>query len=331
MFQSIIFRYWFMLMLGLWGVLFYFFNDLRFLAEHWYYPAIMVLGAFVAGLTPEGGGAVAFPVLSVFLNIDRSLARDFSLMIQSIGMTSATVFILSRHGAVLRNYRPVLAFIPVAFIGFVLGMWLLQSIPVYLIQALFLSLITTFAIAYVFGEHRGDQPVLSPLSPADKGLLGAMILAGGMCASLFGTGTDILLYTILVTRFRMQEKVATHLSIILMAATSVLGFAYRHFVDAGLTTDQFRSWLCAWPVVLFMAPFGTYILQKIHVDWMLKGIVVLNIGQLLYFNLNKPSLEKFIASLCFSAILMLAFRLTLARLARQNQATVSAEERPVLQ
>lgn len=36
----------------------------------------MVLGAFVAGLTPEGGGAVAFPVLSVFFNIDRVLARD---------------------------------------------------------------------------------------------------------------------------------------------------------------------------------------------------------------------------------------------------------------
>ena len=39
-----------------------------FLQDHWHYPLIMVLGAFVAGLTPEGGGAVAFPVLSVFFN-----------------------------------------------------------------------------------------------------------------------------------------------------------------------------------------------------------------------------------------------------------------------
>lgn len=330
MFQSKIFRLWFVFMIGLWAVLFYFFNDLRFLAEHWYYPAIMVLGAFVAGLTPEGGGAVAFPVLSVFLNIDRSLARDFSLMIQSIGMTSASVYILSRQGAVLRNYRPVLAFIPVAFLGFVLGMLLLQSLPVYLIQALFLSLITTFAIAYVFGEHRGDQLHLRPLRRKDLGLLGAMILAGGMCGSLFGTGTDILLYTIMVTRFRLQEKVATHMSIMLMAATSVLGFAYRHFVDAGLTADQVRSWLCAWPVVLFMAPLGTYLLQRIHVDWMLKGIVVLNIGQLLYFNLNKPSWEKVIASACFSALLMLAFRLTLARLARQKKTADAAASPGVL-
>ena len=91
MFNSRIFRIWFFGMLCLWAWLFWNFNSLEFLAEHWYYPAVMVLGAFVAGLTPEGGGAVAFPVLSVFFQIDRVLARDFSLMIQSVGMTSASV------------------------------------------------------------------------------------------------------------------------------------------------------------------------------------------------------------------------------------------------
>jgi hypothetical protein len=52
---------------------------------------------------------------------------------------------------------------------------------------------------------------------------------------------------------------------------------------------------------------------------MLKGIVFLNIGQLLYFNLNKPSIEKTIASVIFSTLLMLVFRLTLARLARKKR------------
>jgi len=41
-------------------------SNLPFLAGHWYYPATMVVGAFVAGSTPEGGGAVAFPVLNIF-------------------------------------------------------------------------------------------------------------------------------------------------------------------------------------------------------------------------------------------------------------------------
>ncbi len=76
--------------------LFHTYSSLSFLAAHWYYPATMVVGAFVAGATPEGGGAVAFPVLNIFLSVDRVLARDFSLMVQSIGMTSASLLILSR-------------------------------------------------------------------------------------------------------------------------------------------------------------------------------------------------------------------------------------------
>lgn len=41
---------------------------------------------------------------------------------------------------------------------------------------------------------------------------------------------------------------------------------------------QYQTWICAYPVVLFMAPFGSCILSKINVEWMIKGI--LNIAQL---------------------------------------------------
>lgn len=319
MFRSRIFALWFVSMLLVWAGLFWAFNDLNFLAGHFHYPLIMVVGAFVAGLTPEGGGAVAFPVLSVFFNIDRVLARDFSLMIQSVGMTSASIFILSYRGNVISRYKPMLWFIPVAFAGFVLGMLLLQTIPVYLIQALFLSLITTFAIAYFYSSHRGRKLSLDIRSRSDVASLCGILVLGGMCASLFGTGADIILYTLLVTRFSMQEKVATHLSIMIMAALSVLGYAYRYFVDAGLTQDQVRTWLCAYPVVLFMAPFGAYILQGMNVEWMLRGVVMLNVAQLLYFNLNNPSLEKLLASALFSVLLMLLFATALSRLAKRAQ------------
>lgn len=319
MFRSKIFIAWFFGALVVWVGLFLSFNDFGFLASHWHYPAIMVLGAFVAGLTPEGGGAVAFPVLSVFFNVDRVIARDFSLMIQSIGMTSASIYILTNKANSLRTYKPLLYFIPVAFIGFVLGMLLLQSIPVFIIQALFLSLITTFSVAYFYSKHRGDLPALSAPRISDRLMLVAILILGGMCASLFGTGADIILYTLLVTRFCMNEKKATHMSIILMAAISVLGFGYRHFVDSGLTDYQFRTWLCAFPVVLFMAPFGTYILQGMNVEWMLRGIVILNIGQLAYFNLNNPSMGKCVASLIFSVILMAIFTATLSRLTKRKK------------
>ncbi|KAI6197410.1 hypothetical protein M3Y94_01220700 [Aphelenchoides besseyi] len=38
---------------------------------------------FLEGATSEGGGAVAFPVMTLLLNLDPTAARDFSLMIQS--------------------------------------------------------------------------------------------------------------------------------------------------------------------------------------------------------------------------------------------------------
>lgn len=39
-----------------------------------------------AGMTTEGGGAVAFPVMTLALNISPIVARDFSFMIQSCGI-----------------------------------------------------------------------------------------------------------------------------------------------------------------------------------------------------------------------------------------------------
>lgn len=48
-------------------------------------PITMILGAFVSGATAEGGGAVAFPVMTLLLHLDPTVARDFSLMIQSCG------------------------------------------------------------------------------------------------------------------------------------------------------------------------------------------------------------------------------------------------------
>lgn len=318
MFQSRVFRVWFFSALAIWAGLFLLTGTWRVIGDTWIYPAIMVLGAFVAGLTPEGGGAVAFPVLSVFFEVDRGLARDFSLMIQSIGMTSASIFILSHPSTDRAAFRPLLWFLPVCFAGFALGMLTLQSTPVYIIQALFLALIATFSAAYVFNKHRGDRAGLVIARPVDLPLIALILVLGGMCASLFGTGADIVLYTLMVSRFRLQEKFATQMSIILMAATSVFGYGWRAFIDADLTTGQMQAWLSAWPVVLFMAPFGVYVLKQMNVEWMLRFIVLLNIGQLAYFNVNNPSTEKLLASAVFSAVLFVVFWAALAAMARRR-------------
>ena len=299
------------------------FDSVGFWLAHWYYAAMMVAGAFVAGFTPEGGGAVAFPVLNVFLHVDRVLARDFSMMIQSVGMTSASIFILSHKDTVLKDYKPLLAFVPVCLVGFLIGMALLQQIHVYLIQAFFLSLSATFVIAYYFSEHRGAITHLVLKSGMDRVYLGVILIAGGMISSLFGTGGDIVLYTLLVTRFSMTAKIATRISVVLQAAISILGYSYRAFIDHGLSNYQIKTWLCAYPVVLFMAPFGAYALSRLHVNWMLKAIIVINIFQLLYFNCTDPSTAKIIATAIFTCLLSIAFVLALRHMSHKGHRQAS--------
>lgn len=295
------------------------FSSGAFLAAHWYYPATMVVGAFVAGSTPEGGGAVAFPVLNIFLAIDRVLARDFSLMVQSIGMTSASVLILSRRESALSAFRPLLWWVPVAFGGFVLGMETLQGLRVPVIQAVFLSLTMAFAVAYLRSPHRGLFDAITRSSGRDHLVIAIVLVLGGLCSSLFGTGADILLYTLLVTRFAMKEKRATELSIVLMASLSVLGFAWRGLVQQELSSSQVQAWLCAAPVVLVMAPLGAAVLRRVDQEWMLRGIVLINVGQLAYFNLFRPTLEKTLWSLGLTLVLLWLFGHVMGRVARARQ------------
>ncbi len=324
-FESKIFRIWLLTIFGAWLVLFGLYNNVQFLLEHWYYPATMVVGAFVAGSTPEGGGAVAFPVLSIFLNIDRVLARDFSMMIQSVGMTSASIFILTRRHTDIAVFKPLLWWGPIAFIGFVVGMQTLQDIKVYVIQALFLSLIASFTIVYLFSSHRGTHGTYRPQHIKDRFITSAVVFIGGMCSSLFGSGADILLYTILVTHFTMKEKIATEMSVMMMAMMSILGYAYRAFYEGALTQYQVQAWLCAAPVVLVMAPFGAHILKKINTEYMLRAVVVLNIAQLAYFNLKNPSLGKFYWSMGATLLLSLIFFWGMSELAKRKTKEVLNE------
>ncbi|KAH8044732.1 membrane transporter protein [Aureococcus anophagefferens] len=63
-------------------------------SQFWPMSAAMVLGSFIAGSTPLGGGVVGFPVAVLVLRMEPAQGRDFSAMIQAVGMTSALYLIL---------------------------------------------------------------------------------------------------------------------------------------------------------------------------------------------------------------------------------------------
>ena len=45
----------------------------------------MIIGGFIGGATSEGGGAVAFPVMTLALALEPAVARDFVYVSQSAG------------------------------------------------------------------------------------------------------------------------------------------------------------------------------------------------------------------------------------------------------
>ena len=71
-------------------------------ADRFFMSITMLFGSFVAGATSEGGGAVAFPVMTLVFGISPQVARDFSLVIQSVGMTAAAIAIFRMRAPIVK-------------------------------------------------------------------------------------------------------------------------------------------------------------------------------------------------------------------------------------
>ena len=106
----------------------------------------MVLGSLVAGATSEGGGAIAFPVMTLALGVPPHIARDFSFAIQSFGMTCASITILGLGVAIDKS--AVLWGTAGGTIGLLLGLeFVAPHLPPAYAKILFVSIWIVFAVA----------------------------------------------------------------------------------------------------------------------------------------------------------------------------------------
>jgi len=270
---------------------------------HWLYAFMMIFGSAVAGFTPEGGGAVAFPILSLYFNITPPAARDFSLAIQSIGMVSAAIWILTRKGHDLQTFKHIPFYAAVNMIGFVVMTAMSGAIAFKTVQMLFVGLALAFIVAYLISRGRGSLDNIE-LDSKRFLILSIFSFIGGCAAAMFGSGSDMLIYIALTCYYGMKEKVSTDISIVLMAVITVFGIAYRSlFLDA-VHPDVYLMWLAAAPVVLFFAPFGNILLGWVRKETMLYTVLAMNAVNYFYFmgkniNLIVPTIITLILFVVF--------------------------------
>jgi H+/Cl- antiporter ClcA len=226
---------------------------------HWPISLVMVLGSLVAGSTPIGGGAVAFPFLVLAWGESPTAARNFGLAIQALGMTSAMIFILCRRIPI--QGRMLLWSAVGSALGVPLGTFLIAPyVADSIVKLLFSCLWMSFALLTLAKnreicslERRWRIP---PTSAIWAGLSAGLI--GGVIASMIGVGVEMALYTVLVLLYRSDIKVAVPTAVCGMAIASLVGTGI-HAALGDIQPAVFLNWLAAAPVVIFGAPAGAYL------------------------------------------------------------------------
>ncbi|WP_372625360.1 sulfite exporter TauE/SafE family protein [Arsukibacterium sp.] len=251
---------------------------------HWPMAVAMTFGSYAAGSTPMGGGTVGFPVLVLLFELPASLGRDFSFAIQSIGMTSAAIFILAR--------RQPLAWATLngAMLGALFGtpfgiFFIAPYVPELWIKLLFAVVWASFGLLHLcrLNEIAGHSGITDFDEKWDFKLgLWIGLLAGATVAAVTGVGIDMVLYTALVLLCRADLKIAIPTSVVIMAFTSVLGVVVKTVSGQGLAPGVFENWLAAAPVVAIGAPLGVFIVAIIGRKPTLLVVATLCVGQFVW-------------------------------------------------
>ena len=86
---------------------------------------------------------------------------------------------------------------------------------------------------------------------------------GGLISGILGSGADVLAFCMLALYFRIDIKLATQMSVIVMAATSIFGISTHILYLDGVDNTVTTLWYLAAPVVLCGAPLGAYFCRLI--------------------------------------------------------------------
>lgn len=275
---------------------------------------IMIFGSFIAGASAEGGGAVAFPVMTLVYDISPEVARNFSLAIQSIGMTAAAWLIIRNRYLV--EYRYLVPASIGGILGIILGTYfLVPLIPVPFTKMLFVTFWLSFGIVLYYINHIDKRKVVEKLpafTSVDIILLIVVGMLGGSLSALLGSGLDIFSFSYVTMRYHLSEKVATPTSVIIMAINTVIGFFLHGVIIRDFGMAEFQYWLVCIPIVILGAPLGAYFMNKKTRHFIAKFlyviIVVQFIGALLIIRPTGILFTFTIAVFVFGILFFFGFR-----------------------
>ena len=265
--------------------------------DHVVAAVTMVFGSFVAGATPQGGGAVAFPVFTKALDVPAEAARSFSLCIQAIGMSCASLAIVAGRRRVVWSAVAIGA--PAGVLAFVATLFLVgdpglpfwpSTLPGPYIKVTFTLVVAAMGWVVLLGLRTPIRRVAGELPAIENRLRIALVVAGalgGAASALVGSGSDVFMYLFVVVLFGVRGGVGVPTSVVTMAIVSVAGFLVLGVFDgqlnvdinaAGLVTavggeqlaeplstrqaDLFGMWLAAVPIVAWGAPIGAWVASR---------------------------------------------------------------------
>ncbi|VDM91311.1 unnamed protein product [Litomosoides sigmodontis] len=261
---------------------------------------IEVIG--VAGMTTEGGGAVAFPVMTLALNISPTVARDFSFMIQSCGLTAASFTIF--FNGILVEWHSILFSTFGAIFGVVFGLEIVDPLMTSAEKKMtFVSVFFSFAVALLILNWEKKRKTFSKIdqfTPSKAIILIINGFIGGIFTGIAGSGIDVYSFSILTLFFRISEKVATPTSVVLMAANSMVGFFWRQFMQDEIQQESWEYLSVCVPIVVIFAPIGSFLASYLHRLTLASFIYVLETISLLgALIIIKPSWTLLILTLGF--------------------------------
>ncbi len=268
---------------AVWGGLVFGLGQWGEVVAHWPIALSMTLGSYVAGSTPMGGGTVGFPILVLLFDQPASLGRDFSFAVQSIGMVSASIFIIARRQAL------AWAMLNGAMVGAVIGTPLGIALVAPLVSGLVIKVVfavvwASFGVLHLYrlGEIAGHTG-MTDFSERWDFRVGVLVgaLAGVGVTAVTGVGIDMVLYTVLVLLCRADLKIAIPTSVVIMGFTSLVGVVFKS-LTTGMEPGVYENWLAAAPVVALGAPLGVFIVGLIGRKPTLVFVAVLCVGQFIW-------------------------------------------------